>query len=322
MKKLLWRRGLVYILLVLVVIVSPQIVLAQEYPTKPVTLWVPFAPGGESDLIGRALASVAADYLGQPILIQLKPGGQGIIGTDLVAKAPPDGYTLLSAGSGWNSALPAIEGRSKGPDEMEAVCRINYSSVLMCARADAPYKTFKELMAYIKANPGKLLVGYGGPYAPMQMFWTQMMKQTGISMRSIVHDGGSQMVLAALGGHVDICGGTPQMLLSHTKAKRLIPLVYLDKVRSPDYPDLPSIVEEGINVTCLQWRGITAPKGTPRPVIDKLGVAFKKMTEDESFKILVQKTGLTIQYMGPDEFAKFWHADYEFHKGLKDFIRK
>jgi tripartite-type tricarboxylate transporter receptor subunit TctC len=100
------RRSMVCILLFFVSIVSPQMVLAQEYPTKPITLLVPFGPGGDSDLSGRVLSSVAVDYLGQPMIIQLKPGGQGILGTDQVAKASPDGYTLLAAGSGWNSALP------------------------------------------------------------------------------------------------------------------------------------------------------------------------------------------------------------------------
>jgi tripartite-type tricarboxylate transporter receptor subunit TctC len=118
MNKQLRRIGLIHSLLLFVSIVSPQILLAQEYPTKPITFVVPFGPGGDSDLSGRALSSVAVEYLGQPILIQLKPGGMGIIGTEMAAKAPPDGYTLVAAGNGWNSALPAIEGRSKGPDDL------------------------------------------------------------------------------------------------------------------------------------------------------------------------------------------------------------
>src|SRR5512139_2279313 len=132
----------VCIFLFFVSVLGPQCVLAQEYPTKPITLLVPFGPGGDSDLSGRVLSSVAPEHLGQPLLIQLKPGGQGIIGTDQAAKAPPDGYLLLAAGSGWNSALPAIEGRSKGPDEMDAVCRINYNSTLLAVRPESPFKTF------------------------------------------------------------------------------------------------------------------------------------------------------------------------------------
>ncbi len=321
MKKRL-RRSVVCGCFLLLAIGIPHLVGAQEYPTKPVTLVVPFGPGGESDLIGRALSSVAVEYLGQPILIQLKPGGLGIIGTELVAKASPDGYTLLSAGDGWSTSLPAIEGRSKGPDDMEAVCRITYNASVMCTHPNAPFKTFKEMMTWIRANPGKLLAGLGGPYSPSQMIWVKLMKQTGISVRMVSFDGAGQSLLAGLGGNVDIVAGTPQMMLPHIRAKKLIPLVFFDKERSSDFPDVPTLTEEGFNMVLMQWRGITAPKGTPRPVINKLGGVLRKMTEDASIKALMQRTGLNINYLGPDEFAKFWRADYESCKELRSLFGK
>ncbi len=317
MGKELPKRNGRFLLLALVLLLTPVVVFAQEYPTKPITLVVPFGPGGDSDLTARAFSSVAAEYLGQPIIIQLKPGGRGIIGTDSTAKAPPDGYTLLAAGNGWNSALPAIEGRSKGPDQLEAVCRINYNTALQCVHPDAPFKTFKEVMAWTKANPGKLLVGVGGPYTGNETFWRYQMKHAGVSVRIVSFDGGGQMVLAGLGGHVHISGGTPQMMSSHVKAGKLRPILYMDKERSPDCPDVPTTIEEGVNVTCLQWRGIATPKGTPRPIIQKLGNAFKKMSEDKSLRAMMEKTGQGIQFMGPEEFAAFWRADYEFYKGIK-----
>jgi tripartite-type tricarboxylate transporter receptor subunit TctC len=316
------RRGVVYFSFLLLSMGVAQWVEAQEYPTKPVTLVVPFGPGGESDLIGRALSSVAVEYLGQPILIQLKPGGLGIIGTELVAKSAPDGYTLLSAGDGWSTSLPAIEGRSKGPDDMEAVCRITYNASVMCTHPNAPFKTFKEMMAWIRANPGKLLAGLGGPYSPSQMIWVKLMKQTGVSVRMVSFDGAGQSLLAGLGGNVDIVAGTPQMMLPHIKSKKLVPLVFFDKQRSPDFPEVPTLAEEGLNIVVMQWRGITAPKGTPRPIITKLGTSFKKMTEDESIKALMQKTGLSVNYLGPEEFSKFWRADYESCKELKSLFGK
>jgi len=177
-------------------------------------------------------------------------------------------------------------------------------------------------MEWVKANPGKLLIGVGGPYTPNETFWRYVMKQTGTSIRVLSFDGGAQMVIAALGGNIDITGGTPQMLAPHIKAGKLRPLLYLDKERFHEYPDVPTAMEEGFNITCLQWRGIVAPKGTPRPVIDKLGVAFKKMTDDASVKTMMEKTGQGIQFMGPDEFAKFWRADYEVYKDLKNLFKK
>jgi tripartite-type tricarboxylate transporter receptor subunit TctC len=148
------------------------------------------------------------------------------------------------------------------------------------------------------------------------------MKQTGVSVRIISFDGGAQMVLAGLGGHCDVFGGTPNMLYPYIKSGKVKPFAYFDKQRSPDYPDVPTAIELGFNMSALQWRGMAAPKGTPRAVLNKLGAAFKKMTEDESVKAMMQKTGQGIQFLGPDEFDKFWRADYEFYKELKPLFGK
>jgi len=148
------------------------------------------------------------------------------------------------------------------------------------------------------------------------------MKQTGVSVRIITFDGGAQMVLAGLGGNCDVFGGTPNMLYPYIKSGKVKPFAYFDKQRSPDYPDVPTAIELGFNMSALQWRGMAAPKGTPRAVLNKLGAAFKKMTEDESVKAMMQKTGQGIQFLGPDEFDKFWRADYEFYKELKPLFGK
>ena len=181
---------------------------AQDYPTKPITIIIPFGPGGHSDLVTRPLTTVSQKYLGQPLVVKMMPGGQGIIGTEAVAKSPADGYTLLAAGAGWNSALPALEGRSKGPDDLEPVALLGKGSTLMAVRADSPHKTLKDLVAFIKANPGKVTIGIGGPYTTSETFWRWMIKTHGINVRLVKFGGGSQMMLAGLGGHVDVFGGS------------------------------------------------------------------------------------------------------------------
>jgi len=299
-----------------------QFAQAQEYPTKPVTLVIPFGAGGSHDLTARAVTSVAANCLGQPMLVQPKPGGGGAIAAEFVAKAAPDGYTLLFGGSGPNTTLPAIEGRSKGPDDFVAVCRVNYSPAVIIARADAPYKTFKEMLAWAKANPGKLVFGNTGPWGAGDLSWKMIVKETGIDTKNVPHDGGGPALVALLGGHVDVSGLFSAQTLPHIQAGKLRPLAVTDIRRDPAMKNVPTCKEEGVNIFYVMWRGTLAPKGTPRAVIDKLAAGFKKMTEDKSVVPMINKLGDEINYLGPDEFAKFWREEYETQKELGKVFKK
>ena len=310
------KRALACIILLAVTLLWPLLVQAQEYPTKPVILVNPMGAGGSHDLTMRAVTSVAADYLGQPVIVQVRPGGGGTIGSELVSKTQPDGYTLLAGGPGWNSTLPAVEERSKGPDDLVAVCRINYSPTIITARPDAPFKTFKEMISWAKANPGKLLYGHTGPWGAADMPWKQIMRKAGITSKVVPHDGGGPALTAILGGHIDLTGGFAAQSLPHVKAGKLRVLAVLDNQRDPDLPDVPTAKEEGVDVVYLMWRGILAPKGTPRPIIDKLAAAFKKMTEDKSVIDMLKRFGDTPNYLGPDEFGRIWREEYETQKEL------
>jgi tripartite-type tricarboxylate transporter receptor subunit TctC len=315
-------KPLVYLVILMVSIFGCEFVQAQEYPTKPVTLVIPFGAGGSHDLTARAVTSVAADHLGQPMLVQLKPGGAGAIASDFVSKAAPDGYTLLFGGTGPNTTVPAIEGRSKGPDDFVAVCRINYSPAVIIARADAPYKTFKEMVAWAKANPGKLVFGNTGPWGAGDLSWKMIIKETGIDTKNVPHDGGGPALVALLGGHVDVSGLFSAQTLPHIQAGKLRALAVTDTQRDPAMKDVPTCKEAGVNMVYLMWRGVLAPKGTPRAVVEKLAAAFKKMTEDKSVASMINKLGDEINYMGPDGFSKFWREEYETQKELGKIFKK
>jgi tripartite-type tricarboxylate transporter receptor subunit TctC len=294
----------------------------KDFPSKPVTLIIPVGAGGSHDVTARAVTSAAAAYLGQPVIIQLKPGGGGAIGSEIVAKAAPDGYTLLFGGMGWSSTLPAVEGRSKGPDDLMAVCRINYSPTIIVARPDLPFKTFKEMIEYAKANPDKLIFGNTGPWGQADLPWKMIVKQTGIKAKNVPYDGGGPSILAVLGGHADLTGGLVSALLPHIKAGKLRALAVLDNNREDKLPDVPTAKELGVPVVNLMWRAVLAPKGTPRPVIDKLALAFKQMTEDKSVTSMIKQLGDDIQYMGPDEFGKLWREEFEAQKELGKSLKK
>ncbi len=305
-----------------VFILGFQGVYAQDYPTKPITMIIPVGAGGSHDLTARAVTSVAADYLGQPIIIQLRPGGGGAIGSEMVAKAAPDGYTLEFGGPGWSSIFPAIEGKSKGPDDLVAVCRINYSPTVIIARPDAPFKTFKEMIAWAKSNPGKLVFGNTGPWGASDTPWKMIMKEAGITSRVVPHDGGGPALIALLGGHVDVAGLFTAQSLPHIQTGKIRPLAVLGDKREKEMPNVPTAKEEGVNVVFLMWRGVLAPKGTPKPIIDKLAAAFKKMTEDKSVIPMVNRLGDDMHFLGPDEFGKAWREEYETYKELGKVFKK
>ncbi len=308
--------------LLMVSIFGFSTIQAKEFPTKPVTLIIPVGAGGSHDLTARAVTSAAVDYLGQPVIVQLKPGGGGAIGSEFVAKAPPDGYTLLFGGTGWSTTFPAVEGRSKGPDDLAAVCRINYSPTIIVARSDLPYKNFREMVEWAKANPDKLIFGNTGPWGQADLSWKLITKQTGIKTRNVPYDGGGPSILAVLGGHADLTGGLAASLLPHIKSGKFRALAVLDDRRQEELPNVPTAKEEGVNVVNLMWRAVLAPKGTPRPIIDQLALAFKKMTEDKSVIGMIKKFGDDIQYLGPDEFTKIWREEFESHKELGKIFKK
>ncbi len=322
------KRRLFFIILMTLAIFIPRFILAQEYPTKPVTLIIPFGPGGGHDLLFRAVTSVAADYLGQPIIIKLMPGGGGAIGADFAAKASPDGYTLFAGGNIPSVALPAIEGRGKGPDQWESLCLVNYNPTIIVSRPDAPYKTWKQMMEWVKANPGKAVIGTPGPWSPPDVVWKNLMKETGISLKLVPFDGGGPVIVALLGGHIDMGSALPIIYSPYKNTGKMIPLLVLEEKRLPDLPNTPTSVEEGINGAATinmlgrSWRGVMAPKGTPRSIVEKVAAAFKKMTEDNSVKAMIKQYGDEIHYLGPDEFAKVWRDEFEVYKELGKAYKK
>lgn len=301
---------------------NSQIAQCEEFPTKQVTLVVPYGAGGAFDLAGRAMASVATDYLGQPLYILIKRGGGGAIGTEYAFKSPPDGYTLLFVGPGPNSIMPAVTGRSHGPEAFEAVAQFYSSPLIVIAHPGAPFKTFKEMVEWAKANPDKLIYGATDPWGIPDLAWKLIVKETGIKTKTVHHGGGGPAILALVGGQVQVSALLSATCIPQIKAGKAKALAVLDSKRHRELPDIPTAQESGVNVVTNLWGGAAAPKGTPRPIIDKLAVAIKKITEDKSFLRLYSKLGEEPLYRGPDEFVKFWRDEYEAHKKLGEIFKK
>jgi tripartite-type tricarboxylate transporter receptor subunit TctC len=317
------RTGLFWNILLMILglgVFTSHVGQAQEYPTRPVILIMPGGIGGSNDLTARAVASASAKYLGQPVIVEIKSGGSGAVGTEYVYKSEPDGYTILFGTLGYNVALPVFDGVSRGPGDLVAVCRINYSSPFIVARTDAPYKTFKEMIAWAKAHPGELVYAYHSRWSASHFPWMEIKHLTGIKTKDIPHTGGSEHLSSMLSGACPVGGMMSAQGLQHIRAGTFRALAYLDDKRDNDLPDVPTLKELGYNVVYRMWRGILAPKGTPRPIVDKLAVAFKKMTEDKSVKKMIKQFGDEIQYLGPDEFSKEWEEEYQEHLKLKKVL--
>jgi len=265
---------------------------------------------------------VAPQYLGQPVIIQLKPGGGGAIGSDFVAKSKPDGYTLLFGGPGWSTTLPAIEGRSHGPDTLAAVCKINHGALVWTVNSAKPWQNLKELVEWAKANPGKLVHATTGPWGVADLPVKQLMKEHDFTAHLVPYDGGGPALLAILGGHADSNINPLPQMLPHIRSGKLRAIAVLQAKRENDLPDVPTAKEQGFDVEYTIWRAVLAPKATPRPIIEKLAAAFKQMTEDKSFQAMIKQMGDDVNYLGPDEFEKIWHAEYESQKELGKFYKK
>jgi putative tricarboxylic transport membrane protein len=284
---------------------------AQEFPSKPIELVIPFGPGGSHDLTARAIVSVAQPYLGQPLVVVLKPGGGGAVGSQYVSRAKPDGHTLLLGGTGPNTIFALVQKAPTGPDQFTPVARINYSPTIFAVRADAPWKSLREVIAFAKQNPGKLSFANTGPWGAADFPMRLIARAGGIEYNNIPFDGGGPSMLAVLGGHADGTFSFAAQLMPQLGAGKLRALAVTDSSRLAALPAVPTVREEGVDVTFTMWRAVLAPKGTPQPIVDKLEAAFKRITEDKSFQALVKQLGDDIQFLGGKEFETAWRQESE-----------
>ena len=295
---------------------------AEEFPTKPITLVIPFGPGGASDLTARTFIHLSQEILGQPMVIQTKPGGGGAIGSEFVAQAKPDGHTLLVGHTNCNSILPAIAGQSKGPDDLAPVVRINTSGTVFVAPTSAPFNNFKEMIAWAQAHPGELSASTAGTWSQVDFTWRTIERDYGLKMRNVSYPGGAEALVALLGGHVTASLLSLPQTMPHITAGKLKALAYLGSKRHRDLPNVATAEEQGFPKTLTVFKAIMAPKGTPRPVIDKLAAGFKKMLENPQVVAAIEKLGEPVEFQGPDEFAQYWRAEYESYREMGKIFKK
>ena len=287
---------------------------AQEtFPTRPVTMIVPFPPGGVADTTGRPTAAALEKVLKQPVVIANRPGAGGAIGNAAVANAKPDGYTILMALSSI-TVIPAADALfdrkpAYGLDQFAPIALISADPTLLVVHPSLPVKSLKELVALARTKPGQMSFSSSGIYGALHMPMEMFLHAAKLKMRHVPTTGGGPAITALLGGHVEMTAGGPAAISPHVNAGKLRPLASWGAKRHEAYSSVPTFKELGYDVEYYIWAGMFAPKATPEPVMKVLRDATRRAVEDPDFKSVMAKVNSPIHYMDAPEFAAYWEAD-------------
>lgn len=285
---------------------------AQTFPVKPIRVIVPFGPGGPSDLLSRAVGQKLTEAWGQQVLIDNRPGANGIVGTELAAKSPPDGYTLVSATSGTHginaSLFPKLPYDTV--KDFAPIARLGYAPYLLVAHPSLPVRTVKELVALARKRPGEIAWAVGG--SPTQL-GAELFKRTAkINVTVVPYKGNAPAVTAVLSGEVQLVFGGIAQSAPQVKAGRLRALAVAGLQRSAVMPEVPTVAESGLpGFEAGSWYGLLAPGGTPRAIVDRLNGEIVRILRLPEIEKRLRGEAFEIPADTPDQFAAVIRAEVE-----------
>jgi tripartite-type tricarboxylate transporter receptor subunit TctC len=286
---------------------------AQEYPSKPIKIVVPFGAGGPADVYSRQLGQHLSEALKQPVVIENKPGAGSIIGSDAVAKSPPDGYTLLAM-SNTHTVNESLQPNKPFQlmRDFVPVAGMNYSDLLMVVHPSVPAKDLKEFIALAKSKPGQLNYASSGTGTPYHMAGELFKALSGTDLVHVPHKASGEMRNSVLGGHVQMGFDAITTMASNVKAGQVRALGTSASKRSTVLPDVPTIAEAGVpGYESTIWLGIMAPAGTPKAIVDKLNAEINKVINRPDVKAAWDKQGAVALTMSPAEFEAYLRKDIE-----------
>lgn len=286
--------------------------LAQsDYPTRPVKIIVPFPAGGTSDIMGRLIADELGKQFKQTFVVDNKGGAGGAIGTEQAAKATPDGYTLLLSGIGSNAVIHGFGAPKPGYVESDFVhiSQLAAGPNVLVVHPSFPAKTFKEFIAWVKANPGKF--SYGQVTASSGHLTTEYLRQTaGLDMVGIAYKGGAPALNDVLGNQIPGMFTNQDAVLPHVRAGKLRALAVTSLERNPLYPDVPTVAESGYpGFSAVSWTGLSAPKGTPQAIVDKLEAAMVRAFGEPAARARLESTGFVVVASRRPQFTAFVESE-------------
>lgn len=277
------------------------------YPDRPITLVVAAPPGGGTDIVGRMFAEHLSREFGQQVIVDNKGGGNGNIATAIVAKAKPDGYTLLMQYSSFHSANPAmIKNLNWSPKDLTGVAMGAIAPQLIVIAKRVPPDNLKDFIAYAKANPGKLNYASFGPGSVAHIGGVMLNKAAGIDLVHIPYKGAGPVSADLVAGQVELAVMSPPSLASHIRNGNVKALALASEARLAAFPDIPTTAEAGLPSFIFDaWYGMFAPAGTPKPIIDKLNAAMRKIARFDTVVERSNQLGIVLKDWTPEQFDQF-----------------
>jgi len=283
---------------------------SQEFPSKPITVIVPWEAGGGTDSLARAFVNEAAKVFPVPFTVVNRAGGSGAIGHSSGMTARPDGYTVTMITFELCSYKP-LKRAEISYTGFKPVIQINEDPAAITVRADSPWTTLSEFLDYARAHPKEVTVGNSGPGAVWHLGALRLEKLAGVEFTHIPHDGAKPAVTQLLGGHIAAVAVSPAEVLQYTQTGTLRCLGIMSESRFPELPDVPTFREQGIDLVHGTWRGLAVPKQTPDEIVAKLEAGFKETFDSPEFQKAAQTALLGLRYRGSAEFTEFLQSESE-----------
>jgi tripartite-type tricarboxylate transporter receptor subunit TctC len=305
-------RNRLIALLSLLCVAAATPAAAQDYPSKPVQIVVPFPPGGGTDLLARVMADKLRERFGQPVTVENRSGAAGNIGADAVYKAPADGHTLLFTQPAPIVVNKALHGKlTFEPERFVPIALVSIQDIMLAANPKVPANDLKELIAYARANPGKLNFGSSGAGSAPHLAAELFASMAGVKMVHVPYKGSGESQSATLAGHVDLTFFAFSTALRHTKAGKLRAIAVGGARRNPQAPDVPSIAEVLPGYSAASWTALFAPPGTPAPAVQKLTAAASEILRMPDVQKRLADQGDQSADMTPAQLADFLREERE-----------
>ncbi|WP_151639147.1 tripartite tricarboxylate transporter substrate binding protein [Noviherbaspirillum aerium] len=295
----------------------------EAWPSKPITMIVPFPPGGVADTVARPVAQALAKELKKSVVVENRAGAGGGIGIAQVAKATPDGHTLLMSLSSMTTIPEADKILGRPPmfelAQLKPIARFTADPTVLVVRADSPWNNLNDFISAVRSKPGAYQYSSSGNYGTMHVPMEMLKAQANLRILHIPYTGAAPAVLGLLSGQVDAVSTGPASVVQHIKSGKLRALAHWGTDRLAALPDVPSLKQSGFPVEYAQWSGLFVPANTPEPVIARLRDAAQKVADDPAVKQAISTAGSPIMYMDAPEFQRYLAADAE---KMKDVVKK